>query len=522
MSDVMKELTSVRKEVSREYQWFQSSPDNDNSTSSSLEERRKRLLYLFVKDLSPGLSGEVVASKQERDSMMSSLRFNRVPMKLKFVSWLFVIVMNMVMLFYVYLFALRQSESRQSAWLKSFLVWLVFEIAVSSTGLVLLFHLLIPLFVLSDVAKVKAKVLRDFIKYRDRCATQQPSLGKKGAAGGTEVGAGTGHSQQLQQEPPSDFNAAKYFYTSWRVASLTSSPASSSSSSLSSSASSEKIPESDFILTFATPWPQKKFGSHEAEVSSEYDQDVLLSGVSRIALYFLTALFQCHVLIQDIVIQVVWTGGFGYLGVVSMRLYHLHPLLPVAVLVGVCLCVYLLMRYLGGSKSDLMETLEASAIHPLPPPLRNTSSSSSAAVVPEVAPVSTSMTTAMAPSLVLLNLQEPFSVAASAFTHPIPPHDFPSLPPLAEEEEKETSTTDSSAVVRVFYITGSSATEVDRFFISDEEGDHSDGSSSLSEGSSPSESSSSSLSSSSSVGSSEIIILERELSASSDHPSSDT
>jgi hypothetical protein len=207
--------------------------------------------------------------------------------------------------------------------------------------------------------------------------------------------------------------------------------------------------------------------------------------------------------------------------VVSMRLYHLHPLLPVAVLVGVCLCVYLLMRYLGGSKSDLMETVEASAIHPLPPPLRNTSSSSP------------SMAVAVTPLSFPLNLPEPYSVVASPPPIPSPQpmvramgtaNDFPSLPPLAEEEEKETSTTDSSAGAAVLHIVDSSvsSSEVDRFFISDEEGDHSDGSSSLSEGSSPSESSSSSLSSCSSVGSSEIIILERKLSPSSDHPFTDT
>ncbi len=43
-----------------------------------------------------------------------------------------------------------QTQSRQSAWLISFLTWFLFEVLVSSTGLVFVSHLLIPLYVIAN------------------------------------------------------------------------------------------------------------------------------------------------------------------------------------------------------------------------------------------------------------------------------------------------------------------------------------------------------------------------------------
>jgi hypothetical protein len=481
--------------VSREYQFFLTSPPPSpphNDPSNSLEEKRKRLLYLFVKDLSPGLSGEVMISKQERDATLSSMRFNRIPWKWKFLSWIFVILINMAMLFYVYVFALRQSKARQAAWFQSFVIWLIFEIVISSTGLVFLFHLLIPLFVLSDVAKVKLKVWKDLMKYRNRYTTQQPPPGKEL---GMLVTSTNGQQQQQQPEPkhrqqqhlrqqeerpaqPSaEFNAAKYFYTSWRVASLTR-----------SSEHSEKIPESEFILTFTTPWPKKKFGSEETEVSSEYDQDILMSAVSRIALFFLTALVQCHVLLQDIVMQVVWSGGFGYLGVVSIRLYHLHPYLPAVVLVGLGLCVSLLMRSLG-SKSDLVRAMEE--IHPVTP--LDASSPTAVAISPSSVPLNLpEPSNSIAPHPPIPSPQ-PMPMALLA-VHPLslPPTDL--LSPQEGEEEEEKEMAYESPQANDSSVSLSSTSYADLFSISDEENEDSDSSSSISaSGDSSSSPSSSSL-----------------------------
>ena len=150
------ELSIVRKEVSREYEWFKEGAEKLFVDKGVCEEaKRRRLMYLFMKDLTSGVSGEILSNKSQRDSMSSSpsrLRTMQcVPLRWKAMAWIFVILMNMGLLLYVYLFAMTQTQSRQSAWFRSFIMWFLFDVFVSSTGVVLVTHLLIPLYVMSDI-----------------------------------------------------------------------------------------------------------------------------------------------------------------------------------------------------------------------------------------------------------------------------------------------------------------------------------------------------------------------------------
>jgi hypothetical protein len=316
MTDLMAELSHVRKRVHREYQWFaQKMKHNDRI-------RRKRLLYLFVKDLSRGVGGEVLAKKEERDSMSTKLQ--HVPFRWQFLGWIFVILLNFGMLFYIYLFALNQTHSRQSAWFKSLLMWFLFDILVASTGVVIVTHLLIPLYVLTDVAKLKEQLLSDLKAFRAKRGTISV--------------------------PSDSFNSAKYLFPSWRVASLF--PA---------------LPESGLILQFSTPWPSKRFGTAEVEIESEYEEAVIWNAVSQIILYFLTSFLNCNFLIQDVIIQTVCNTGLGYLIISFIQLASIHPLLPVLGSAMLLLCIFLLLRFLSGKNEELIHKLDKSAIHPSPP-----------------------------------------------------------------------------------------------------------------------------------------------------------
>jgi hypothetical protein len=86
-ADLLKELSYVRAEVLRECRGLQkSSPEtgNDepliethpssNESDPSLLAQRRRLLFLFVKDLSSGVSGEALSIKSERDCSVGSLK----------------------------------------------------------------------------------------------------------------------------------------------------------------------------------------------------------------------------------------------------------------------------------------------------------------------------------------------------------------------------------------------------------------------------------------------------------------
>jgi hypothetical protein len=301
--------------------------------------KRKRLIYLFVKDMSSGVSGEELVSKAERDSQMSvSSRMDRVSWKVKWWSWIFVILLDGAMLLYIYLFAVNQTHSRQSAWFQSFVMWLFFEIFVSSTSLVLVMHLFLPLYVWTDVSKLKKKVLGDLIKFREKLSEKKKEV--KGEKAKTEEeGAGQlvverGDVKRKELPAPPEFNAAKYLYPSWRVASLF-----------------PELPESKLILQFSTPWPKKRFGEEVGNVAKEYEDDVILSAASQIILYFVTSLLHSSTLLQDILIQTVGNGGLGYLGVLLIRLWMVNPWLSVVtVLVGL-LCLHFVFKMSSGGLS---------------------------------------------------------------------------------------------------------------------------------------------------------------------------
>jgi hypothetical protein len=337
ITDLVKELGKIRKLVLREYRRLEGlEEDLPHCSSDQLTlEKRKRLLYLFVGDMSSRASEKVLSEKSHRDSQMSGgvSKMDRVSRKAKWMAGLFVGLLDAGMLLYVYLFAMNQTHSRQQAWFLSFVVWLLFEIFLSSTSLVLVLHLLIPLYVWSEVSEVKKKVLRDLIEF------QEKYLKKNATENDIETGTRTAGSEWEGERvtdlksgvefPEGGFNAAKYLYPSWRVSSLF-----------------PKLPESQLVLRFNTPWPKKKFGNEEGNVAKEYEDDVLMTAASRILLYFLTSLLNYSSLVQDILIQTVCNGGLGYLCVLLVQLWVINPWLPGAVVLVMFLCLYCLGRLL--------------------------------------------------------------------------------------------------------------------------------------------------------------------------------
>jgi hypothetical protein len=339
----MKEMSSVRKEVSREYHWLtQGLQKHSNKFDEKQIQMLKQtnLLYLFVKDLSPKLTAEILSSTRLRDKHATSAKLDRVSLFLMVCGWLFVVILDAVMLFYVYLFAMNQTASRQSAWFQSFLWWLFFEIIVSSTGIVLLVHILIPMYVMNDVSNVKEKILNDLILFRQKNLV---------------IGNGRDSDQQHQRSgvertANNSFNAAKYLFPSHRVASLF-----------------PELPVSQLILQFSTPWPRKKYGeAQEGEVSRDYDQDVLMTGLSPIVLFFLSAFFRSPHFFQDLLVQLACNTGIGYLLLWIIRMAQTNPLLLTVGLLLFLLGVFLLIKYFG--KSDLEKKIQNPArVQPTPP-----------------------------------------------------------------------------------------------------------------------------------------------------------
>jgi hypothetical protein len=76
----------------------------------------------------PGASGKVLENKRVRDEeikpSVSSFR--------RYCAWVYIVVLDVGMLFYIFLFAIQESEANQSAWLQSFLLWLVADFVLVS------------------------------------------------------------------------------------------------------------------------------------------------------------------------------------------------------------------------------------------------------------------------------------------------------------------------------------------------------------------------------------------------------
>jgi hypothetical protein len=189
---------------------------------------------------------------------------------------------------------------------------------VSSTGVVLVTHLLIPLYVMSDIRTIKKKVLGDIKAFREKQKQKQSTT------------------QQLQLA--SEFNAAKYLFTSWRVASLF-----------------PELPESQLVLQFSTPWPKKSFKIEKKKVTRTYERrySFVLQALSRVLIFFVSGLIHLPAAVQDLVIQVGSNSGLGYVVLLMLQLYSVSPLLPLVPIVALGIIIHFLV--LSNKNSALLE-----------------------------------------------------------------------------------------------------------------------------------------------------------------------
>ena len=129
---------------------------------ASNREIGRRLLFLFQCDLLPGISGKILELKGSRDHPKILQKSTMI----KLIGWTTLLVLNVLMLFYILLFAFSQTGPRQSAWFKSFAIWLAMEIIIVSTSIVLLSHIFIPMLIMKDLAQIKIKLIENIREYQ--------------------------------------------------------------------------------------------------------------------------------------------------------------------------------------------------------------------------------------------------------------------------------------------------------------------------------------------------------------------
>jgi hypothetical protein len=285
------ELEKLYEELASENEKFQWNP-----SYQSEREKAKRLLFLLQKDLMPGISGQILDSKDQRDDVI----VKGVAQSVKVSAWIYLAVLNVSMLFYVFLFALSQDSYRQRAWAKSFCLWLVMEILMVSSFTVCFMHVFLPSITMKDVNKIRIKLVDSIIQY-EKVMNEQDRLNNQDKQ----------REECLEIDHQFHFNAAKYLFLSYRLAVLY-----------------PNIKVSPIIRQFSTPWPRQSY-QHVTDMSKEYDRtfDALSKSISMVAMFFLSNLLTVPLAMQDMIIQMCSTTLTGYAILLHIHLYKIYPVL---------------------------------------------------------------------------------------------------------------------------------------------------------------------------------------------------
>ncbi len=269
-------------------------------------EKGRRLLYLFQRDLLPGISGKILESKGQRDNITTQ----SVSWNTKVAAWIGLLLLNVGMLFYILLFALSQTTHRQSAWALSFLLWLVVDVLLVSSCIVIFTHILVPSLIMKDVSKIKQKLVDSIRDFNAGVQSHRHLAGSD--------------SENEEEE----FNAASYLFVSTRLAKEWA-----------------DLREAKIISQFRTPWPKQSY-QRDVDVSASYSKryTALYRSASVIAVFFLTQLVQVPPGLQDMVIQMVTTTALGYTILLHIDLYLVFPLLAFLPVLLVAVVVHFFIR----------------------------------------------------------------------------------------------------------------------------------------------------------------------------------
>jgi sugar lactone lactonase YvrE len=315
------------------------------------KDQSKRLLYLFQKDLVPGITGEILEAKEKRENIV----LQPVSMKIKLLAWFFLGVLDLGMLFYVFLFALSQDSHRQAAWGRSLGIYLFLDIVLISTLMVIFMHVLLPSLIMRDVGKIKKKVTESIHEFYEKMDQEKEEKEKEkhmrdlknddsdredddsfdgkedhGDYDSLHLTKRKIHNKNKNKKKNNAiFNAAKYLFLSYRMA--------------------EQFPDlkaSQIILHYSSPWPKQDY-KHIKELKNNYSDKY--SGITRaisiIVIFFLTNLLATPLAIQDMILQICTTAAIGYTMLIHIQLYYIYPALVIIPTLAVVALVFVVKYY---------------------------------------------------------------------------------------------------------------------------------------------------------------------------------
>jgi hypothetical protein len=298
----------------------------------------------------------ILESKSNRDGLEGQIIGRSKTAKL--LGWLFLIVSNIGMLFYIFLFAVSQDTNHQQAWGQSFALWLVLEIIIIGTLTVLIMHVWIPSLSMKDIVSIQKRLAETVCHYQEKIQQEKQRKQERShkktlrdvVITKQEAGLHTskldndvdvdvdGNSEDTDDDDEEEdlpyskievFNAAEYLFLSHAIAKLYS-----------------DLTIAKIILDFQSPWPKQSY-QYLINISSSYEQAT--TGLSRsfsiLLLFFLSSLLTMPLSIQDLLMNVSSTVGIGYIFLLHYQLYQISPGCIILPFFG-CVLLVILGRYI--------------------------------------------------------------------------------------------------------------------------------------------------------------------------------
>eukprot|EP01039_Chlorochromonas_danica_P010633 gene10633-11785_t len=320
------DLLTVQRDYQEEFLAFQS-----HALEMTAREKSQRLLYLFQRDLMPGISGQILENKNQRDAKK---KVRHVSKRMKACTWLFLAALNVGMLFYIFLFAISQDSGRQSAWAQSFAMWLVADICLVSSGMVIVTHIAIPSFLTRDIAAIRKKLVDSLVRFNILLNH------RRGGRKYSQAAESVGESEGIESEEK--FNAASYLFVSHRLAQHC----------------SKEVKVARVIAEYQTIWPRRSY-QHVEDVAKSYNRrfTALTRSISMVALFFLTNLLTVPLAIQDMAIHMVATVMTGYTFLIHLQLFAIFPVLVIVPSLFVGVVIHFIVKGYQKQKEESWQDL---------------------------------------------------------------------------------------------------------------------------------------------------------------------
>jgi hypothetical protein len=163
MSKISYEMQRVHSTADQEIENLRVLQATEDNPMGAQRTVGARIMYLFQRDLLTGLQSALLENKTSREGMYKTVP-QAVPAWKKTLAWGFLITLDLFFGLYVVLFGLTQDQDLQQAWLLSLVMWLLLDILVFAAFACVVTHVLLPIFAVKGMLKVRLKLARELRK----------------------------------------------------------------------------------------------------------------------------------------------------------------------------------------------------------------------------------------------------------------------------------------------------------------------------------------------------------------------